>query len=171
MWYLLRHLLALLALPTTVVVLVPLWIVDRYDVPVRWPQTAADLLLAAVGALSLAIGFVLFLASLYEFFRHGRGTLAPWDPPRRFVVSGPYRYVRNPMIAGVLFMLFGVAFALRSRPHGAWAAAALLINAVYIPLIEEPGLERRFGDDYTRYRRHVRRFVPRLRPWNDMSAR
>ncbi len=170
MFYLLRHFMAVLALPITVVVLVPLWIVHRYGVLVTWPQTTADLLLAVAGAVSLAIGFTLFLASVHEFFRHGRGTLAPWDPPRRFVVSGPYRYVRNPMIAGVLFMLFGVALALRSRPHGAWAVAALLINALYIPLIEEPGLERRFGEDYTRYRRHVRRFVPRLRPWNDMSA-
>jgi protein-S-isoprenylcysteine O-methyltransferase Ste14 len=71
------------------------------------------------------------------------------------------------MIAGVIFMLFGVALALRSRPHGAWAVTFLLINAIYIPLLEEPGLQRRFGDDYARYCRHVRRFVPRLRPWSD----
>src|SRR5439155_1862107 len=79
--------------------------------------------------------------------------------------SGPYRYVRNPMISGVIFTLLGEALVLLSRPHLVWAATFFAINAVYIPLLEEPQLRWRFGADYDRYRAHVRRLVPRLRPW------
>ena len=95
----------------------------------------------------------------------GDGTLAPWDPPRRLVVRGPYRFVRNPMISGVIFVLFSEALILRSLPLAAWAATFLVINLIYIPLSEEPMLRARFGDDYEEYCRHVRRFLPRVRPW------
>jgi protein-S-isoprenylcysteine O-methyltransferase Ste14 len=70
------------------------------------------------------------------------------------------------MISGVIFILFGEAFALLSLPHGIWAAAFLILNLLYIPLMEEPQLERRFGESYREYRRHVRRFLPRLGPWD-----
>ena len=108
---------------------------------------------------------MLFVASLRRFAGEGEGTLAPWDPPRRLVVRGPYRFVRNPMISGVIFLLFGEALVLASWPHAAWALAFLALNAVYIPLVEEPQLERRFGDAYREYRANVRRFLPRLRAW------
>lgn len=165
MTYLLRHLLAVVMLPATVVVLIPLWIARRSGAQPSWPSTPTDVVLALGGVVALACGVALFAASLHHFFKYGQGTLAPWDPPRRLVVRGPYRYVRNPMIAGVLFMLFGVALTLRSIPHATWAGTFLIINAVYIPLLEEPLLESRFGDEYVRYRRHVRRFIPRLRAW------
>ena len=113
----------------------------------------------------LAIGLALFVASLRRFANDGQGTLAPWDPPRRLVVSGPYRYVRNPMISGVLFVLFGEAALLLSPQHLSWAFTFLIINLVYIPLLEEPQLRRRFGTSYVEYCQHVPRLVPRLRPW------
>jgi protein-S-isoprenylcysteine O-methyltransferase Ste14 len=82
------------------------------------------------------------------------------------VVRGPYRHVRNPMISGVLLVLLGEALVLRSRLHLTWACTFFAINAVYIPLLEEPDLEARFGESYREYRRHVPRLVPRLTPWN-----
>ena len=60
------------------------------------------------------VGLLLFAASLRQFAVRGKGTLAPWDPPKHLVVEGPYRYVRNPMISGVLFVLLGEALVLRS---------------------------------------------------------
>ena len=165
MFYLLRHALSVMLLPGTAVVLVPLWILRRYGVELTWPRTAGGIAIAAGGVLLLIPGVLLFAASLQRFFTSGRGTLAPWDPPARLVVTGPYRYVRNPMISGVIFMLFAIALLLRSRPHAAWAGTFVLINMIYIPLLEEPGLAARFGADYDSYRKHVRRFVPRLTPW------
>jgi protein-S-isoprenylcysteine O-methyltransferase Ste14 len=117
------------------------------------------------GAILVPVGAVLFTGSLAQFAVEGRGTLAPWDPPKKLVVRGLYRYVRNPMILGVILVLFGEALVLRSRPLGGWAALFVAINFIYIPLLEEPQLESRFGDDYRRYKKQVRRFIPRLSPW------
>jgi protein-S-isoprenylcysteine O-methyltransferase Ste14 len=165
-FYLLRHLFAVLALPTIVTVVVPLWIAGRFGVAATWPDTAMEAVLVPLGIVIFLAGLVLFTASVHHFFVYGRGTLAPWDPPRHFVVNGPYRYVRNPMISGVGLILVGIALVLRSIPHGVWALTFFVINAIYIPVSEEPGLERRFGADYTTYKRHVHRFMPRLRPWS-----
>jgi protein-S-isoprenylcysteine O-methyltransferase Ste14 len=69
------------------------------------------------------------------------------------------------MISGVVLVLFGEAALLGSRALLVWAGVVLAVNAVYLPLVEERGLRRRFGADYDEYRAHVPRFVPRLRPW------
>ena len=167
MLYLLRHLLSVLILPVTMAVVVPVWIGRASGTVATMPRSSGAVAAVAAGVVLVAVGFVLFAASLSQFFAHGRGTLAPWDPPRRLVVRGPYRYVRNPMISGVLFLLFGTALCLRSGPHAYWAMTFLAINSVYIPLVEEPMLEDRFGDDYRRYCRHVGRLVPRLSSWDD----
>jgi protein-S-isoprenylcysteine O-methyltransferase Ste14 len=162
---LLRHLLAIAILPGTVMVLVPVWIARRTGVALAVGASAWQASLQLVGVSLLGVGAMLFLASLRRFAIEGKGTLAPWDPPRALVLRGPYRFVRNPMISGVIFILFGQAATLLSIPHGVWAASFLLLNLLYIPLVEEPRLERRFGEPYREYRRHVRRFLPRLRPW------
>ena len=167
---LLRHLLAIVTLPGMVVILIPLWIIDRYNVPILLPRRVGDLVLVLLGGVLLVIGGTLFVASLRRFASEGQGTLAPWDPPRRFVVQGPYRYVRNPMISGVVFLLAGEAAVLRSAAHLAWTGMVIAINLAYLPLLEEPLLAIRFGEPYDEYRRHVRRFVPRLRPWNGESG-
>jgi protein-S-isoprenylcysteine O-methyltransferase Ste14 len=133
-------------------------------------QEASELLVQAVGIGVAIIGLLLFASSLRRFATEGDGTLAPWDPPRRLVVRGPYRYVRNPMISGVVFVLFGEAAMLRSPSHLIWALIFLGLNAVYIPLLEEPQLERRFGKAYVEYRRHVPGLLPRVRPWNPPDA-
>jgi protein-S-isoprenylcysteine O-methyltransferase Ste14 len=163
---LLRQLLSVAILPGTVLVLVPLWIARANGIALAPGGSAAALALQAAGVLLLAIGALLFGASLRRFAGEGEGTLAPWDPPRHLVVRGPYRWVRNPMISGVIFALFGESALLLSAPHALWALAFLALNLVYIPLVEEPQLVRRFGEPYREYCRHVRRVIPRLRPWD-----
>jgi protein-S-isoprenylcysteine O-methyltransferase Ste14 len=162
----LRHLLAIAALPFTVTILVPLWIARRYAVAAKLGASGGALLLQTAGLVVFGIGILLFVSSLNRFATQGKGTLAPWDPPRRLVVQGPYRFVRNPMISGIIFVLAGEAMILLSVPHALWALTALIINLVYIPLVEEPGLRTRFGSAYDDYCRHVPRIVPRLRPWS-----
>lgn len=160
-----RHLLSIAILPFTVTVLIPMWIAPpRLDLP-SVPPSLGDLALALLGYLLVAVGLLLFASSLRRFATEGDGTLAPWDPPRKFVVTGPYRFVRNPMISGVVFILFGEAAVLQTRPQLIWALTFLGLNAIQIPLMEEPQLRERFGAPYEEYRRHVRRFIPRLTPW------
>lgn len=162
---LLRQLLSIAILPFSVSVLVPWWIARRSGTVLQLSPSIGGRLLQALGLVALGIGLALFTASLRQFIVRGRGTLAPWDPPTRLVVDGPYRYVRNPMISGVAFILAGEALVLLSWPHARWAAIFLVINSIYIPLLEEPPLVERFGDSYREYCRHVHRIVPRLRPW------
>jgi len=166
MWMFVRQLCAVVALPGLVAVVVPAWIASENRVALTAPSDLTGTALQGFGTVLVALGLVLFAASLYYFWSRGRGTLAPWDPPRRFVVDGPYRFVRNPMISGVIFVLLGEAAVLRSRPHAVWAGLVILINVLYIPAIEEPMLAERFGEGYLQYKRGVRRFLPRLSPWN-----
>lgn len=161
----LRHLLAIAILPLTVTVLVPAWIARRYGIVPAPGHPWGPILLQFAGVALICLGLVLVVASVWRFATEGKGTLAPWDPPRRFVVDGPYQFVRNPMISGVILVLFGEACALRSFPHCVWAVSFLGLNLLFIPMIEEPQLERRFGGSYREYRRHVRRFFPRMKPW------
>jgi len=160
-----RHLLSIALLPFTVAVLVPLWLARSNNISPAIGTTVPQMFAQVVGVLLLVIGLILFSTSLRKFVTEGEGTLAPWDPPRRLVVRGPYRYVRNPMISGVLFVLFGEALVLLSRPHFVWALIFLGANFIYIPLLEETGLRHRFGDSYVEYCHHVPRLIPRLRPW------
>jgi protein-S-isoprenylcysteine O-methyltransferase Ste14 len=155
-----RHVAAILLLPGTVAVAIPTLIVWTTR-----PELAPPYLVA-VGLLLIAAGAVLIVDTVRLFARIGRGTLAPWDPTTRLVVEGPYRRVRNPMISGVVFALFGEALAFWSTSLLLWALSVFLVNAVYLPLVEEPGLVRRFGAQYERYRAHVPRWLPRLRPWH-----
>ncbi len=165
--WIIRHLLAVLALPFVVAGVVPVWVARKYGVAGEAPSTVAGTLLVLAGLVLLVLGILLFVACLRRFAVIGKGTLAPWDPPRNLVVEGPYRYVRNPMISAVILTLFAEALLLRSVPLTAWALTFLGINLVYLPLLEEPQLEARFGDAYRRYKAHVPGVFPRLRPWRD----
>jgi len=167
----LRHIVAIIMLPVTVAVLIPLWILGRTGATPHVGRGVAEIAVQLLGSLALAVGLVLFGASVAHFAVHGKGTLAPWDPPKRLVVRGPYRYVRNPMISGVLFVLVGEAFIMMSRPLARWAFIFFAINLAYIPLIEEPMLRKRFGKSYEHYRQHVWMFLPRLHPWTGNTRR
>ena len=108
------------------------------------PAAAAAVVIAA-GALALAAGLRLAVETIRLFAWVGEGTLAPWDPTLQLVVVGPYRRVRNPMITGVGLVLLGQGLVLGSVAILIEFAAFATINAIYMPAVEEPGLERRFG--------------------------
>ena len=166
MLYLLRHLLSILVLPFTVTVIVPLWLLRNDTSRDFAPQeTGVRLLVLVAGVAALLMGLTLFVSTLARFAREGRGTLAPWDPPRVLVVRGVYRYVRNPMISGVLFILLAEALLIGSRRIFIWFIVFLTVNLVYIPLLEEPGLAARFGEQYRVYKKNVPRWLPRVKPW------
>lgn len=116
-----------------------------------------------IGTGVAAAGLALALWCVVTFAVVGRGTPAPFDPPRRLVVRGPYRYLRNPMYLGAALALGGAAVAYRSLALLAYTALFLAITHVFVLVYEEPTLRRTFGDDYERYCRDVRRWWPRLR--------
>src|SRR5262245_19197052 len=166
MLYLVRHLISILVLPFTVTIIVP-FLLLRNDV--SRDLTPQDdwvrLLVLAAGVASLLIGLTLFVSTVAHFARTGRGTLAPWDPPRVLVVKGVYRYVRNPMISGVLFILLAESLLTGSRSILIWFILFLATSFVYIPLMEEPSLVARFGERYRVYKQNVPRWLPRVKPW------
>jgi protein-S-isoprenylcysteine O-methyltransferase Ste14 len=161
-----RHAAAIVLLPGTVTVVVPAVILATGD---EWRWGLGDGAVAALtvvaGALLVAAGLALWAWTVLLFARVGRGTLAPWDPTRRLVVVGPYRHVRNPMISGVFGVLVGEALAFGSSGLALWAAAFFVINTTYFIASEEPGLEKRFGEEYRDYRAAVPRWLPRRTPW------
>jgi protein-S-isoprenylcysteine O-methyltransferase Ste14 len=159
----LRHLVAILVLPVVMTVVVPNWLLTRFDlVDTRWTGiTALVLVMRALGAAMLLAGIALFTWCVSLFARVGRGTLAPWDPTQRLVAVGPYRHVRNPMISGVTFVLAGEALLTGSRVIALWLVLFVAFNYVYFVLVEEPGLARRFGEPYREYKARVPRWIPR----------
>src|SRR5262245_42228724 len=111
-----RQLLSVAILPFTITVVIPAWIARSYDIGLRVGGTPAHVAVQILGLGVLAVGVALFAASLRQFAVRGKGTLAPWDPPTHLVIEGPYRFVRNPMISGVVFILVGEALILLSPP-------------------------------------------------------
>ena len=164
-----RHVRAVLLLPVVVTIVVPALLVLRTgDVRVGWglDGAIAGVFPVVLGVGSIACGLTLVVWTVGLFVREGEGTLAPWDPTAKLVVRGPYRHVRHPMIGGVSTILLGEAVLLGSTAVLGWLVAVVAVNAVYLPLVEERGLVRRFGSDYEAYRANVPRFVPRLSPWD-----
>jgi protein-S-isoprenylcysteine O-methyltransferase Ste14 len=158
-----RHARAIAFLPGTVGIVVPAVLVAVYEAefaPVR----------IVFGAPLLGAGFVLWLWTVRLFARIGRGTLAPWDPTTRLVVAGPYAHVRNPMISGVLAVLAGEALIFGSTAIAIWAAMFAVVNHVFFLGYEEPAVERRFGDEYRRYKENVPRWIPRRTPWTPTAS-
>ncbi|MEE8388875.1 MAG: isoprenylcysteine carboxylmethyltransferase family protein [Acidiferrobacterales bacterium] len=119
-----------------------------------------------IAVILILFGLTLGIATSRLFLKFGEGTPAPWDPPKKLVIRGPYRYVRNPMISSVLISLTAEAIYFQSWPLLVWMGTFLLVNVIYFPLVEEKGLVARFGEDYKLYQANVPRWLPRLTPWS-----
>jgi protein-S-isoprenylcysteine O-methyltransferase Ste14 len=158
---------AIIILPGTTLVFIPVLLVYLEGGPdIGWGEQERWAVIAA-GGLLIALGAAMAAHTVGLFFTHGQGTPAPWEPPRRLVIRGAYRHVRNPMITSVLCMLIGESLVLGSRYILAWAGVFFVLNHLYFVLSEEPGLQRRFGDEYLEYKSKVPRWIPRLRPYRN----
>ena len=122
------------------------------------------------GSIVTLAGLLLFIVTVITFIRIGNGTIMPWDPTRKLVVAGVYRYVRNPMILGVLTLLVGEALLLASYGIAALALLFFAINTLYFIFSEEPGLVKRFGQEYREYMQNVPRWIPRRKPWQPSES-
>jgi len=141
------------------------WLLPRWlGFSVQMADTARWRWLAAVPSV---LGFAVALRCIWDFGWTGHGTPAPVVPPKRLVVVGSYRYVRNPMYLGFatgwigLWIVFG-----HPNPAVIAAVAAVALGVhLFVILYEEPTLRKKFGEDYEAYWRNVHRWWPRLRPW------
>jgi len=161
-----RLLKTLIALPGMALVLVPAIILAVADgTRFSYDLAAPDQFLFWLALLPAGAGLGLAVWTVKLFTTFGEGTPAPWDPPQKLVIRGPYRHVRNPMITGAVLMLLAETMMFKSWPLALWLVVFFIGNAIYFPLIEEQGLEKRFGDDYRIYKAHVPRWIPRRKPW------
>jgi protein-S-isoprenylcysteine O-methyltransferase Ste14 len=113
-----------------------------------------------IGLSLILIGGSMLLRCIWDFGSKGRGTLAPVDPPRRLVVHGLYRYVRNPMYLGALIALLGQAMLFESTALLWYSTLWLACVHLFVVFYEEPALRRQFGDSYEQYCVTVHRWVP-----------
>ncbi len=161
----LRHFVSLL-LPILMVVILPYWLLTSYSAgDTRWqPGSLVQWIARAAGVILFAAGLALLSWCVRLFMQVGQGTLAPWDPTRNLVAAGPYQYVRNPMISSVALMIVGEALFWGSALLSIYLGVFVLVNHLYFILSEEPGLERRFGEPYRRYKAQVPRWIPKQCP-------
>lgn len=114
-----------------------------------------------IGVLALGAGSVFLLRCVWDFYETGKGTLAPWSPPRHLVTVRLYRFVRNPMYVGILTIIAGLTVRFGSPLLGGyWLLLATVIHLRVI-LNEEPWLKSQFGDEWVRYSEKVPRWFPR----------
>jgi len=120
-----------------------------------------------IAAITSVVGFAVAIRCVWDFGKTGHGTPAPIAPPRRLVVVGFYRYVRNPMYLGFFAGWIGLWVVFGHASMAAVAVASLVVLGVnaFVMLYEEPTLRRMFGAEYEEYCRSVPRWLPRLRAW------
>jgi protein-S-isoprenylcysteine O-methyltransferase Ste14 len=156
-----------LLMPLQVAVTVP-WMLSRWRLrppPLGWAG------FRALGAVLIAAGVPVLLAAIVRFVRQGRGIPTPVLPARHLVVTGLYRYVRNPMYVAVVCVIVGQALLFASGPVLRYALVVAAGFHLFVLLHEEPSLRSRFGAEYEAYCRGVRRWRPRLTPWTATPGR
>jgi protein-S-isoprenylcysteine O-methyltransferase Ste14 len=158
---------SIIILPGTVLVFVPAVVLfvsrgSRFSPDIQYPTEVTFFLAMAI----TAAGGYLAIRTANLFTTSGDGTPAPWEPPKKLVIAGPYRYTRNPMISGAILILLGETVLFNSWPLFIWTIVFLAGKMVYLPLIEEKKLKQRFGEPYVSYMAQVPRWIPRFKGWN-----
>lgn len=156
LWLFIRNLAMIILFPGTVTVYIPYRILTPVSFP--GPSVWANYQFAA--ALLVAIGGAILLKSIWSFARVGSGTLAPFDETRTLVVTGLYRYVRNPMYVGVMLILLAEAWFFLSQRLLMYAGLCFVIANLLIIGYEENRLRHKYGDEFRQYCKHVRRWIP-----------
>jgi protein-S-isoprenylcysteine O-methyltransferase Ste14 len=147
--------------PGTLAVYVP-WRITHWHIAVPLLGFAG---FRIIGVLLIIAGLPVLLNSFARFALQGLGTPAPVAPPRRLVVTGFYRHVRNPMYVAVLLLIVGQGLLFGSDMLLKYAVVVWLGFFVFVLLYEEPTLRNKFGAEYEEYCAHVPRWIPRVKPW------
>jgi len=147
--------------PGTVAGVVPWWM-SRWRVSNSLPGFMA---LRVMGALLMAVGFVLLMETFVRFAIQGIGTPAPVYPTKHLVVKGSYRHVRNPMYVAVVSLILGQGMVLGNVQVFVYGLCAWAAMHLFVLLYEEPTLRRTFAQEYEDFCTHVPRWIPRWTPW------
>ena len=118
--------------------------------------------LKIAGLILVGSGVFIFLVNTFAFKHFGRGTPVPIEPPKELVAEGLYKYVRNPMYLGYFGIVFGEFFIFGHLSLLIYAILFVILTHLYVVFVEEPGLKKRFGDDYGRYLKSVPRWLPEM---------
>ena len=155
---------SILILPFTVSVVIPLVILVFTYYRFSWYLDFPLILLPAIfGFILIIFGIYLLIITIKLFHDIGKGTLAPWNPPKELVFIGLYKYIRNPIIGAVLLVLLGEVIITGSIILFSWFIIFLIINIIYFIYSEEPALVKRFGNNYKKYKKTVPMFIPKLK--------
>ncbi len=155
----LKTAIATVVVPGTACALVPYYILSAVHVSL----TPSIGILQLVAVLVAAVGLYMIVWVSTAFVRQGKGTPIPIDPPTRLVIIGLYRYLRNPMYVGALLIILAEAAYFGSLWLVIYAAGLWAVLHIFLVVIEEPQLKRRFGADYEQYLKTVPRWFPRIR--------
>ena len=153
------------AAPATAAGLLP-WVVTRWKVQQPVPGGLAA---QCAGVLLIGAGAAVITNSFARFALEGLGTPAPFAPPKNLVVSGFYRFVRNPIYVGIGAAITGQGLLLGQPKLFGLAALGAVPVVAFVRLHEEPTLARKFGAEYEDYRANVPRWLPRLTPWQQQG--
>ncbi len=159
MWF--KHLVSIVLLPVCVLVIFPAFLIALFGLKLLWGYyffSGAFVLI--LGFVFVGLGLVLLNYTISLFISDGDGTIAPWYPTRNFIKRGIYECSRNPMMMGVFLILIGECFLFGSLALVIYVLVFITANLLYIPIIEEPGLVRRFGDEYLKYKNEAPRWLP-----------
>lgn len=151
--------------PVTVAVLVP-YLLTHWE---RGDPFFGPVVHRGLGGALILLGASGLIESFVRFVMKGRGTPAPIAPPELLVVTGLYRFVRNPMYVAILAVLIGEALWFARTDLLIYSVVVFVATAVWVRIYEEPTLRRTFGDSYERYCANVPRFMPRFTPWQSGS--
>jgi protein-S-isoprenylcysteine O-methyltransferase Ste14 len=155
--------LFIVIVPCTVAGLIPWWMTDWQLQPAFLGWEPGRI----IGVIFLLAGILGLLEAFARFAIQGLGTPAPVAPPRNLVITGLYRYVRNPMYVSVIAIIVGQALLLGDWRLIAYAALFWFVTHLFVVFHEEPTLSRNFGEPYADYCAKVPRWIARLTPWRD----
>ncbi len=150
---LIKALLAFLLLPMMVAGTIPVLIIlfaPHHFVGYWW------------GRLPFSLGCLMLFMSVIAFYVEGNGTLAHWSPPKKMIRSGCYKYTRNPMYVGVILILIGESLISGSLWLLVWMAGVTIAFNYHIRKVEEPWLQKTFGEEWFKLEKDVPRWWPRM---------
>ena len=171
-----RHMRAIINFPLLVSVGVPSIILWKFDQSLNpnyrlfRNETKKRRMVRKMSAVvCIAIGLWVLIETNRLFHDKGKGTLAPYDPPKHLVVEGPYAYVRNPMLLGVYAVIAGEVLYFNSKHLLTWLGVIIIGTSLWHRFFEEKLLLKTFGNEYIEYKNNVPFVLPRLNPWRSQS--